>query len=119
MTESGHTSNPCENRFSWVKRIVGCYHTHTSERYLQLYLNQIIFKMNNKDLSVAERFMKLGGLCCQQYVSHKDILKYDYTDGMCYPKVDEVDWDEIVDSFGGLVTKIEHKHKVYIGKRTK
>jgi hypothetical protein len=38
---------------------------------------------------------------------------------MCYPKVDEVDWDEIVDSFGGLVRCIEHKHKRYIGKRTK
>lgn len=120
MTAGGHTSNPCENRFSWVKRIVGAYHTHTSERYLQLYLHQIIFKMNNRDLTATERFMKLGGLCCQKYVSHKDILKYDYTDGFCYPKVDEVDWDEIVDAFGGLVRCIEHKHKRYIGrKRTK
>ena len=117
MTKGGHTSNPCENRFSWVKRIVGAYHTHTSERYLQLYLNQIIFKMNNRDLTVADRFMKLGGLCCQKYVSQKDILKYDYTDGLCYPKVDEVDWDEVVRSFGGLVRCIEHKHKRYIGKR--
>jgi transposase-like protein len=117
MTAGGHTSNPCENRFSWVKRIVGCYHTHTSERYLQLYLHQIIFKMNNRDLTATERFMKLGGLCCQKYVSQKDILRYDYTDGLCYPKVDEVDWDEVVDTFGGLVRCIEHKHKVYTGKR--
>ena len=117
LTSGGHSSNPCENRFSWVKRIVGCYHTHTSEKYLQLYLNQIMFKMNNRDLSVADRFMKLGGLCCQKYVSQKDILKYDYTDGLCYPIVEEVDWDEVVDAFGGLVRCIEHKHKRYIGKR--
>lgn len=76
--------------------------------------------MNNRDLTATERFMKLGGLCCQKYVSQKDILKYDYTDGMCYPKVDEVDWDEVVDAFGGMVRCIEHKHKRYIGrKRTK
>ena len=73
--------------------------------------------MNNRDLTATERFMKLGGLCCKKYVSQKDILRYDYTDGLCYPKVEEVDWDEVVRSFGGLVAKIEHKHKVYTGKR--
>ena len=67
MTAGGHTSNPCENRFSWVKRIVGAYHTHTSERYLQLYLNQIIFKMNNRDLTATEiyevRWVVLSEIC--------------------------------------------------------
>lgn len=117
MTKGGHTSNPCENRFSWVKRIVGAYHTHTSDRYLQLYLNQIIFKMNNRDMAVADRFMKLGALCCTKSVTEKDILKYDYTDGLCYPKVDDTDWDEVVSAFGGLVERIEVGRKVYKGKR--
>ena len=120
LTAGGHTSNPCENRFSWVKRIVGSYHTHTSENYLQLYLNQIMFKMNNRELSVADRFFKLGGLCCQKSVSYKDVLNFEYTDGLYYPEKIEVDWDEVVDAFGGLVRCIEHKHKRYIGrKRTK
>ena len=115
MTAGGHTSNPCENRFSWVKRIVGCYHTHTSEKYLQLYLNQIIFKMNNRDLSVADRFIKLGGLCCQKYIRKSDIINYEYTDGLYYPEKVEVDWDEYVRMMGGLVVSVEHKRKIYKG----
>lgn len=115
MTTGGHSSNPCENRFSWVKRIVGCYHTHTADRYLQLYLNQIMFKMNNRDMAVAERFMKLGGLCCQKAVSYKDVLNYDYTDGLIYQVKEEVDWDEVVMSAGGLVESVEVKKKVYRG----
>lgn len=115
ITEGGHTSNPCENRFSWVKRIVGCYHTHTADKYLQLYLNQIIFKMNNKNLSVQDRFLKLGGLCCTKYVSNKDVQNFDYTEGLYYPVKDEIDWDEVVRSMGGLAVSIEHKHKIYRG----
>ena len=115
MTKGGHTSNPCENRFSWVKRIVGCYHTHTADRYLQLYLNQIIFKMNNRDMAVADRFMKLGGLCCQKAVSYKDVLNYDNTSGVCYPKANDVDWDEVVRGAGGLIESVEVRKKVYKG----
>ena len=115
MTEGGHSSNPCENRFSWVKRIVGCYHTHTADKYLQLYLNQIIFKMNNKNLSVQDRFLKLGGLCCTKYISNKDVQNFDYTEGLYYPVVDDTDWNEVVRSFGGLVVSIESKHKIYKG----
>ena len=115
MTAGGHSSNPCENRFSWVKRIVGCYHTHTSEKYLQLYLNQIIFKMNNKDLTATERFMKLGGLCCQKAVRHKEVLNFEYTDGLYYPEKIEVDWDEVVRMSGGLIYQIEDKRKIYKG----
>ena len=115
MTAGGHTSNPCENRFSWVKRIVGCYHTHTSEKYLQLYLNQIMFKMNNKDLTATERFMKLGGLCCHKAVRHKEVLNFEYTDGLYYPEKIEVDWDEVVRMSGGLIYQIEDKRKIYKG----
>ena len=113
MTKGGHTSNPCENRFSWVKRIVGAYHTHTADRYLQLYLNQIIFKMNNKDLSVTDRFMKLGGLCCTKSVTKKDILNYDYTDGLYYEDKVEVDWDGYIEMCGGMVQQVEVGRKIY------
>ena len=115
MTEGGHTSNPCENRFSWVKRIVGCYHTHTADKYLQLYLNQIIFKMNNKNLSVQDRFLKLGGLCCTKYISNKDVQNFDYTEGLYYPVKDEVDWDEYIRMMGGLVAEVKVGHKIYRG----
>ena len=53
MTKGGHTSNACENRFSWVKRIISGYHTRVTEKYLQLYLNQRMFMVNNRDISIS------------------------------------------------------------------
>jgi hypothetical protein len=113
MTSSGHTSNPCENRFSWIKRIVGAYHTHTSEKYLQLYLNQILFKINNKDLTATARFLKLGKLCCQEYISYKDVKQFDYTSQFCYPNKDEIDWTAIIQNSGGLIQQVKVGHKIY------
>lgn len=115
MTAGGHTSNPCENRFSWVKRIVGAYHTHTSEKYLQLYLNQIIYKINDKDLSVEDRFNKLGRLCCKKYISNREVVNFDYTKTINYPVVNKVDWDEVVRMSGGLIYQIEERSRIYRG----
>lgn len=113
MTSTGHTSNPCENRFSWIKRIVGAYHTHTSEKYLQLYLNQILFKINNKDLTATDRFLKLGKLCCQKYISYKDVKQFDYTSQFCYPDRDEIDWGAIKSKYGGLIQQVNVGQKRY------
>ena len=115
ITSGGHTSNPCENRFSWVKRIVGAYHTHTSEKYLQLYLNQIIYKINDKDLSVEDRFNKLGRLCCKKYISNREVLNFDYTKSINYPVVNKVDWNEVVRMSGGLICQIEERSRIYRG----
>jgi hypothetical protein len=71
--------------------------------------------MNNKNLSVQDRFLKLGGLCCTKYISNKDVQNFDYTEGLYYPVQDDTDWNEVVRSFGGLVVSIEHKHKIYKG----
>lgn len=110
MTEGGHTSNPCENRFSWVKRILGTYHTHAKDKYLQLYLNQIIFKMNHSHLSVEERFLELGKLCCTQYVSNATITSSTPQYSTVKP---EPDWQAIVDSCP-LFAQIEDRHhKIY------
>lgn len=113
MTSSGHTSNPCENRFSWVKRILTAYHTHTSEKYLQLYLNQILFKMNNSNMAIADRFLKLGALCCKKYISQREVREFDYTIGYCYPVKDDVDWSEVVRKSGGLLTSVSDRKRVY------
>jgi transposase-like protein len=85
MTEGGYTSNACENRFSWVKRILNGYHSTASEKYLQLYLNQFSFKFNNKDLTIKDRLIKLGILCCKKYISSLDVYNYDYTEDFEYP----------------------------------
>lgn len=106
MTKGGHTSNPCENRFSWVKRIISTYHTHSNDKYLQLYLNQIVFKINYSHLSVEDRFLKLGRLCCSKYMTHCEALE----DSFQYK---EKDWNKILESYGGLVESIRHKHRTY------
>ena len=111
MTKTGHTSNPCENRFSWVKRILTAYHTHTSQKYLQLYLNQILFKINNKDLTATAKFIKLGKLCCQKYISYKDVKQFDYTSQFCYPE--EIDWTAIIQNSGGFIQQVKVGHKIY------
>lgn len=113
MTSTGHTSNPCENRFSWIKRIVGAYHTHTSEKYLQLYLNQILFKINNKDLTATDRFLKLGRLCCREYISYDNVKQFDYTSQFCYPNDDEIDWDAVKSKYGGLIQQVNVGRKRY------
>lgn len=78
VTANGRTSNICENRFSWFKRKWNGIYTHTSEKYLQLYLNQRQFHFNNKDKSVDERFYALLGLCVSTNVTCRDIINYDY-----------------------------------------
>lgn len=115
MTKEGHTSNACENRFSWVKRIINGYHTHTSEKYLQLYLAQIAFKINNKDLTPYDRFIKLGRLCCSRYISNEEVFNYDFTEGIDYPTNNNEELvNEILNS--GLVSEVSIKSKRYYRK---
>ena len=64
ISKGGHSSNACENRFSWTKRIFDL-HTHSSERYMQLYLNQIAYKINQKGKTNEDKFYNLVGLCMQ------------------------------------------------------
>lgn len=84
VTANGRTSNICENRFSWFKRKWNGVYTHTSEKYLQLYLNQRQFHFNNKGKSVDERFYALLGLCVSTNVTCKDIYEFNYQDA--FPK---------------------------------
>ena len=112
LTPNGNTTNPCENRFSWVKRIYNSYHTHTSADNLQLYLNQIAFKINHTGQPTEQVFLKLGRLCCTEYVSHTDITNYLRENELSNPR-EEID-PEILEMLNwGFVEKVEHKQKVY------
>lgn len=112
MTTGGHTSNACENRFSWVKRILNGYHTHTSEKYLQLYLYQRMFMVNNRDLTNYDRFIKLGRLCCSRYISNADVMNYDFTEGINYPNNDNTEFINEILSLG-IVSVVEDKSRRY------
>lgn len=112
LTPTGKSTNPCENRFSWVKRIYNSYHTHTLADNLQLYLNQIAFKINHTAQPTETIFLKLGSLCCTEYISHKGITEYLRANELCNPR-EEID-PQILDLLdSGFVSKIEHKHKVF------
>lgn len=112
LTQNGNTTNACENRFSWVKRIYNTYHTHTSADNLQLYLNQIAFKINHTGQSVESVFHKLCSLCCTEYISHNGITEYLRTNELTNPR-EEVDPQilELLDS--GFVSAVHDKHKTY------
>lgn len=78
VTAGGLTSNSCENRFSWVKRRWEGVYTHTSDKYLQLYLWHREWIFNNMDKSVDERFNDISILCAHVRVRNSDIYDYNY-----------------------------------------
>ena len=78
MTEDGFTSNINENIFSWVKRKWFGIYTHTSQKYLQLYLNQMCFSYNHTGEDKIQRFEYLCALCGNVSVTTEDIFMYDY-----------------------------------------
>lgn len=78
MTKDGLTSNINENIFSWVKRKWNGIYTHTSEKYLQLYLNQMSFAYNHIKENAETRFNHLLSLCSEVYVRSEEIYTYDY-----------------------------------------
>ena len=118
MTTGGHTSNACENRFSWVKRIINGYHTRATEKYLQLYLNQRMFMVNNRDLTIEDRLIKLGKLCCMKNITDNEVINYDYTTDITYPKDNTNELiDQIFAEMGELVTVAEVGRKRFVNKR--
>lgn len=83
LTATGKSSNAVENRFSWLKRKIK-YNTHTSEKYLQLYLNQFAWQNNVKHMSKEDKFYNLLNIVLHKRVTLKALCKFDFRKG--YPK---------------------------------
>ena len=83
LTTSGKSSNAVENRFSWTKRKIK-YNTHTSEKYLQLYLNQFAWQNNVKELSKEDKYYNLLNIVVRKRVTLKELCRFNYRE--CYPK---------------------------------
>lgn len=92
-----YSTNNCENRNSWIERIIHGGHVHCKHKYLQLYLNEIAFRMNCTGLSIEERFEKMVELLSanSDAITIKHIKEFDY---MVY---------------NGLPTPIGYNRKLY------
>ena len=90
--------------------------THTTANDLQLYLNQIAFKINNNRKSLTDVFDTLGRLCCTEYISHNGITNWLRQNEIVNEPV-EIDSGILEMLDFGFVDKIEHKHKIYRKKR--
>lgn len=57
VNDSGFTSNAIEGLWAWLKRaITGTWHNVT-RKYLQYYVNEVIFRFNTRSLSDGARFI--------------------------------------------------------------
>jgi len=72
-TESGYTSNPIENTFSWYKR---GFNNLTHCVYHQLYLNEFVFRKNTRHLSHSDRFREALKHTIGKSITYKDIKAY-------------------------------------------
>lgn len=73
VTESGYTSNPVENTFSWYKR---GFSNLTHCVYHQLYLNEFTFRKNTRLLSHTERFREVLRHTIGKTITYNDIRAY-------------------------------------------
>lgn len=83
LTTTGKSSNAVENRFSWTKRKIK-YNTHTSEKYLQLYLNQFAWQNNVKYMSKEDKFNNLLKIVIHKKITLKELFSFNYKKD--YPK---------------------------------
>ena len=112
ITKEGYTSNLIENTFSWFKRGFGGNLTHC--KYIQLYLNEFVFRYNTRNLSHVERFKKALGGITNLTITYKQIKEYNYLNMFKKVKKNELTLSEIEDILKqGIVREIEQNHKVY------
>ena len=82
---------------------------------MQLYLNQVAFKINHTGWKTEDIFTKLGKLCCSRHISQQGISEY-LRETEIVNERQEID-PQILDLLDcGFVSKIEHKHKIYAKK---
>lgn len=108
VSPEGYSSNVCENRFSWVKRKWNGTYTHTSEKYLQLYLWQRQWHYNHKGDSNDRMFVKMASLCIKHRITEKTIRNFNYKSR--YPRSRrEIEADqcrELMSHCGGIISSV-------------
>lgn len=77
LTATGKSSNAVENRFSWTKRKINI-NTHTSDKYLQLYLNYFAWQFNNKYRNREDKFYSILNIIQNKRITNKELFNYNY-----------------------------------------
>ena len=71
--------------------------------------------VNNRDISVYDRLIKLGKLCCIKYITNNEVINYDYTKDITYPIDNTKELiDNIFAELGEYVTIAEVGRKRFI-----
>lgn len=75
-----YSTNNVENKNSWIQRIIGGGHIQVKQKYLQLYLNEIAFRLNCTGASIEERFKLLCTVISRKAdsVTANTIKTFDY-----------------------------------------
>lgn len=112
-TDEGYTSNGIENTFSWFKRGFGARITHC--KYHQLYLNEFVYRYNNRDLSHEDMMRVALKSTIGRTITYKQIKEYNYFGEYKIVKKKELSMDDINTMLSyGCVECIEQNGKRYV-----
>ena len=83
--KDGFSSNKIEGTFSHLKRRYKTNYVRPNKKYIQLYLNEFVFRWNNRDSDIMDRLSFGMALCVTRgRVTRKDIDLYSWND--MFPK---------------------------------
>lgn len=112
ISDDGYSSNAIENTFSWFKRGFGGRITHC--KYIQLYLNEYVYRYNTRDMKHVDRFNVVVKSTIGKHVTYKQIKQYNYFNQFNIVKKNKLTESEINDILSwGFVSSIEQDHKRY------
>lgn len=74
IADNGSSSNRIEGTFSLSHREFLHHHVHARRGYLQLYMNELAFRWNNRNLSTEEKINKLLEKCVKRI--DMDVLRH-------------------------------------------
>lgn len=101
-TASGHTSNPIENTFSWMKRTYKYNYVSFKKKYTQLYLNEYCWRYNRKELTDDALIDALTALIVNNRVTLSDIINYNQFEN--FDAIEDFKPIEKIDDFKPLLS---------------
>ncbi len=115
ISEIGLSSNAIEGTFSHYKRNHQAHYIRPSRQYLQLYLNEFVYRWNYRDNNFTDTITGYLSVLMNRYISTGDLYRYDPFAGYVIPDrpglLSEADLKSVLS--GSLVVGVEQKHRHY------